>query len=134
MSQQLCEFLLTYCSSIHSTTGATPSSLFLKREVRQPNLKTNVWERQLKQKVDHDKHTRVRHFSVGDAVMIKNICSGPDCVPGIIVSKFGPLSYLVETTDNHLACRLIDHLKTRIIDSEVFPVPQPTDDDPETVC
>ena len=44
--------------------------------------------------------------------MMKNFRPGPDWIPGTIVSKLGPLSYLVETTDHQLSRRHIDHLKS----------------------
>ena len=68
-----------YCSSAHATTGVTPNSLFLKREVRtrldllRPDPKSRVLEKQAQQKVDHDRHARARQFSVGDAVMARNL-------------------------------------------------------------
>lgn len=34
LSHRLANFLLMYRSSVHSTTGVTPSSLFLRRELR----------------------------------------------------------------------------------------------------
>lgn len=58
LSHRLCNFLLTYRSTAHSTTGVSPSSLFLKREVRtrfdllRPDPESQVSEKQTKQKVD----------------------------------------------------------------------------------
>ena len=55
LSHRMSNFLLTYRSATHSTTGVTPSSLFLKREVRtrfdllRPDLKSHVLEKQSQQ-------------------------------------------------------------------------------------
>ena len=52
LSRHLNNFLLTYQSTAHSTTGVTPSSLFLKREVRtrfyllRPDVKSHVFDKQ----------------------------------------------------------------------------------------
>ena len=84
VSRRLCDFLLMYRSSVHATTGVTPNSLFLKREVRtgldllRPNSEAHVFEKQSQQKADHNKHARARQFSVGDPVMMKNSRPGPD--------------------------------------------------------
>ena len=47
LSHRLSNFLLTYRSTIHSTTGVSPCSLFLKREVRtrfdlRPDIESRV--------------------------------------------------------------------------------------------
>ena len=99
LSRRLCEFLLRYRTSAHTTTGVTSSSLFLKREPRtrldllRPDPEARVMNKQLQQKADHDQHARVRNFAVGDPVMIKNFRSGPNWIPAVIVAKLGPLSY-----------------------------------------
>ena len=88
-----------YRSSTHATTGVTPTSLFLKREVQtrldllRPDPQARVLEKQAQQKADHDQHARARQFSVGDAVMAKNLRPGPDWVPARVVARLGPLSY-----------------------------------------
>ena len=110
-----------YRSSVHATTGVTPNSLFLKREVRtkldllQPDPEARVLEEQYQQKTacGHDQHARNRQFSVGDSVMAKNFHSGSSWVPATIVSKLGPLSYLIETDDSQVMRRHVDHLKSR---------------------
>ena len=125
LSHRLCDFLLMYRSTPHSTTGVTPNSLFLKREVRtrldllQPDTEARVIEKQLQQKADHDHHTRARQFSVGDAVFVKNFRPGPDWLPANIIAKLGPLSYLVDTTDGQLWRRHVDHLKSRAVSTGI---------------
>ena len=90
LKQRLCNFLMTYRSSTHSTTGVSPSSLFLKREIRtrfyllRPNRESHVRDKQVQQKVDHDRHACVRQFAVSDPVMVKNFRTGPDWLPATI--------------------------------------------------
>lgn len=87
----------------------------------------------MQQKSDHDQRARVRQFAVGDAVAMKNFRPGPDWIPGTVVSKLGPSSYLIETTDKQLSRRHVDHLKSRVIDRETSSiiVSQPVEDDQE---
>ena len=105
---------------MHSTTGVSPCSLFLKREVHtrfdllRPDPESRVEEKQARQKVDHDRHARYRQFTVGQEVMAKNLRPGPDWVPAVVVEKLGPLSYLVETSESILWRRHVDHLKERV--------------------
>ena len=47
----------------------------------------------MQQKTDHDRHARMRQFSIGQRVMAKNLRPGPDWIPAIIVERLGPLSY-----------------------------------------
>ena len=95
----------------------TPSSLFLKRELRtrfdllRPDLESEVARKQAQQKDHHDRRSASRKFSVGDLVMAKNFRAGPDWVPATIVARLGPLSYLVETQDKLVWRRHVDHVK-----------------------
>lgn len=120
LTQRLCSFLLTYHRSPHSTTGVSPSSFFLKREVRtrldllRPDSEAHVLAKQTQQKWDHDRHSRVRHFMIGQTVMEKNFRPGPDWTPAKIAERLGPLSYLVELSDGMLWRRHVDHLKLQV--------------------
>ena len=117
LSHRLSNFLLTYRSSPHATTGVTPCSLFLKRQIRtrfdllKPNQESHVTQKQAQQKTEHDRHSKRRDFSVGQKVMAKNFRSGPKWIPAVIDEKLGPLSYLVKTVDGELWRRHVDHLK-----------------------
>ena len=54
--------------------------------------------------------------------MARNYRSGPDWIPATVVSKLGPLSYLLETEDKQLWRRHIDQVKSRA-NSPVSPSP-----------
>ena len=100
-------FLLTYRATPHSTTGTTPSMLFLGREVRtrlhllgpHGQLVKTVNERQASQKQQHDRRAQIREFFIGQEVVARNLRPGPRYVPGVVVQKQGPLSYVVEVKD-----------------------------------
>ena len=102
---RLYDFLLTYRQLVHSTTGKTPSSLFLQHELRtrfhllQPDQEARVLAKQSQQKSGHDLHARGRQFFLGQSVMAKNLRPSPKWIPAVIVKRLSPLSYLVETND-----------------------------------
>ena len=64
VSQRLCEFLLSYRNTPHSTTNEAPSMLFLKRQLRtcldllRPNVQVTVENKQAQQKKNRDVHTK----------------------------------------------------------------------------
>ena len=122
LSHHLANFLLTYRSSPHATTGVSPCSLFLKRQVRtrfdllKPNQRSHVMQKQAQQKTEHDRHAKPREFSIGQSVMARNFQSGPKWVPAVIDEKLGPLSYLVKTSQGELWRRHIDSLKGALLD------------------
>ena len=101
LEQTLATFLLQYRTTPHATTGVTPASLFLGRDLhtRLDLLKPDVgaWVRQQQgcQKKYHDLHSHSREFAVGQSVWACNMCEGPHCVPGTVVERLGPISYLI---------------------------------------
>ena len=74
---RLANFLLMYRSTPHTTTGVSPATLFLGRNLRtrldliRPDIEQRVCEKQSQQKKDHDKWVKVRTFDVGERVMVK---------------------------------------------------------------
>ena len=79
MEQRLETFLLRYRTTVHATTNATPYMLLLNRQSRtrldllRPNIESQVANRQVDQKVAHDKHSRDQEFMVGQRVMVRNL-------------------------------------------------------------
>ena len=63
LQQRIQNFLLSYRSTQHATTGSSPVKLFLQRELRiclsfvRPDLATHESNQQEKMKMHHDKHT-----------------------------------------------------------------------------
>ena len=118
LSHRLAEFLLTYRATPHATTGVSPSSLFLQRQIRtrfdllKPDVKRHVQLKQSQQKTYHDRHSRLRQFQVGQPVMAKNFRQG-NWVPGIMISSQGPLSYSIKLGDGRVWKRHVDHIRKR---------------------
>ena len=115
---QLENFLFTYCTTPHATTGVTPCSLFLGRDLRtkltliQPDVERRVREKQAAQKHQHDQHARERSFAIGQKVMVKNLRPGPAWIPEEITKQLGPVTFSVLIRDGQTWKRHVDHLKT----------------------
>lgn len=114
---QLQNFLMTYRSTPHATTGQSPASLFLGRSIRtrfdlmRPVLGEKVRVEQARQKQAHDVHTSFRQFSVGTRVMIRNDKDKSTWSPGIVRERRGPVSYLVELDSGEVQRKHVDHLR-----------------------
>ncbi|KAL5509164.1 hypothetical protein EMCRGX_G004476 [Ephydatia muelleri] len=119
LKYRLCQFLLKYRSSPHTTTDVAPCELFLKRSMRtrldmlKPDLQRMVLDQQAHQKLIHDKHARGREFVVGQNVMVRNLLNGPKWVSGVISERRGPLTYLVEVGPNQYWRRHVDHKRDK---------------------
>ena len=98
--QRLMNFLLSYRTTPHSTTNVTPCSLFLNRQVRtrfdllRPSTEEDVASKQADQKLQHDQHAKPRELFLGQRVLVRNIRPGQAWIPGTVVERNGPLSYL----------------------------------------
>ena len=110
-------FLLSYRTTPHTTTGTNPCNLFMGRSIRtrldliRPDIAQQVCEKQATQKHYHDKHTQGREFVVGQRVMVKNFRPGPTYVAGTITNIVGPLTYTICVDSGQLWKRHIDHIK-----------------------
>ena len=117
LDQRLQNFLLMYRVTPHATTGVSPCKLFLGRDLRtrlhmlEPQLGTKVRSSQATQKAPHDRRAKSRDFFVGQEVMARNPRSGANYLPGVVVQRLGPLSFLVEVGDGIVWRRHVDHLK-----------------------
>ena len=123
---RLVEFLLSYRSTIHATTNASPSELFLGRHLRtrfdlmKPDVHSTVLSKQANQKLHHDKHVKPRNMFPGTPVK---------WIPGTIAQKLGPVTYSVDIGAGRLIKRHIDHLTQRHDPSQVTePTPLPVPD------
>ena len=114
-------FLLGYRSTPHATTGRTPASLFLQRDLRtrlhllRPSFEEQVVDHQATQKKYHDQHSRTRELVVGQSVMAKNFATGVKWVPGVIIQRQSPLSYTVQTDTGLQWKRHIDNLRDHTV-------------------
>ena len=96
---ELSKFLYCYRITPHSTTGASPAELLLKRQPRslltriRPSTTARVQSTQFRQKQTHDIHTKERHFTTDDLVFIRNFANtGQRWISGIIIEARGQQS------------------------------------------
>ena len=136
LQHRISNFLLSYRSTPHTTTGVSPASLFLHRQLRtrldlvRPTVESRVLSKQSEQKSTHDRRAQERQFFVGQTVMARNLRPGPEWVPAVVVERLGPLTYLVETTDQLIWKRHIDLLRELHVQSHSE---TPSSDDTEVV-
>ena len=107
MEHRLADFLLRYRTTPHSTTGATPAELLMKRRLRsrlslvKPDLAQEIENKQSKQKQYKDlKNHKDRQFSENDIVRVRNTQAKGNIVRwilGRVVKACGPRTYLVKT-------------------------------------
>ena len=117
LAHRMNNFLLTYRTTPHSTTGTPPSELLMGRalctrwDIMKPDVGQRVCWRQAKQKEGKDQNTKLRHFVMGQSVMVKNFRPGPTWVPDIIAQQLGPLTYMIEISVGKFWKRHVDHVK-----------------------
>lgn len=118
LEHRLANFLLKYRVTPHTTTGVSPSELFLKRQLRtrltlvKPDIGKSVEKSQQRMKDFHDRgKVKVRQFEEGDQVQVKTTIQPGKWkwLPGTVNKVCGPLTYLVQVGNRKRFCHL-DHL------------------------
>ena len=121
--QCLDSFLLTYRSTKHPTTGQTPASLFLGRELRtrmslvKPSVATTVEGKQTEQRLHHDKSPNLREFYPGEQVLVKDFRVEGTWHSGTIAERTAPKSYIVSMDDGRVWKRHIDQMRRADVNS-----------------
>ena len=128
MKHRLANLLIKYRSTPHSVTGRTPAELMVKRQLRtkltllKPNLVQAVENKQMKQKLYHDKSQVERGFTVNEPVRVRITNRGftsqsAKWSPGVVLEVCGDRWYLVQMSAvtrrvhaDHLI-RALDNLK-----------------------
>ncbi|XP_056097641.1 uncharacterized protein K02A2.6-like [Rhinichthys klamathensis goyatoka] len=116
---KLARALFSYRITPQSTTGKSPAELLCGRKLRStldlihPDFKSQVQEKQMKQKFYHDRHARERLVTEGDQVYTKNFGSGPIWVPGTVQKQTGPVSCTVALGNGQIVRRHIDQVRNR---------------------
>ena len=140
VQKQLSRFLFHYRSTPHTTTGLTPAEMLMGRRLRthldvmRPDIAARVRARQVRQKAQHDAHTKERSFSEGESVFVRNFAPGQKWLAGTIVSINGQSLLMVELTDGRTVRRHVDHIQSRYVSpsvvsngDELLDLPMPTD-------
>ncbi len=101
MTLQHCiaNFLFSYRNMPHTTTKKTPAELFLKRQVRtrlslvKPDVSQSFQAGSFPSQSAGKK--KLRSFSVGQVVLVRNYRGGEKWLDGKITEILGPVTYLV---------------------------------------
>lgn len=116
---KLARALFSYRITPQSTTGKSPAELLCGRKLRStldlihPDFKSQLQEKQMKQKFYHDRHAKKRHVTEGDQVYTKNFGSGPIWIPGTVQKQTGPVSCTVALGNGQVVRRHIDQVRSR---------------------
>ncbi|KAK3100735.1 hypothetical protein FSP39_024398 [Pinctada imbricata] len=119
IQEKINNFLFRYRITPHTTTGASPAELLMKRKLKSkldlvfPNMEEKVVNKQNIQKHYKDKTAKERDFDLESKVYAKNFSSGDKWLPGYITEKSGPLSYRIRLSDDNIIRRHVDHLRPR---------------------
>ena len=114
LNQRLTEFLFSYRSTPHSTTGISPMELFVQRRLKtkfdllRPDRKKVVTFRQGGQK-PHSRNAVLRSYPVGSDIMVRDYRLADKWIPGTIVQKLGPVTYEVDLGSGNLVKPMCDH-------------------------
>ena len=99
IQRRIQNFLLSYRSTPHATTGSSPTKLFLQRELRirlslvTPDIGSHVASQQDKMKCNHGKFAKYREIAVGDCVLARDHLSGQKCQAGTVVQQTSLLPF-----------------------------------------
>ena len=116
LQQSIQNFLLSYRSTQHVTTGSSPAKLFLQRELcthlslARPDLASHVSCQQEKMKMHHDKHAKFREIAVGDTVLARDHLPGKKWQPGAIVQYPSSHSCRLHLDDGRVWRRHVDDI------------------------
>jgi hypothetical protein len=109
--------------------------MLMKRKLRtrldaiRPNIQVRVDSKQFSQKVNHDKHTKLRTFNTNDSVYAENYATGPRWIAGLILERVGSCMFTVQLDDGRVWRRHVDQLRPRQllvtppINDPIAPVP-----------
>ncbi|XP_048828016.1 uncharacterized protein K02A2.6-like [Brienomyrus brachyistius] len=107
-------FLFGYRNTPHTTTGKTPAELFLRRQLR-TRLSLLRPEFSHRMQTETEPHLpRVRSFSVGQQVLVKNYRGGEKWLNGVIREVLGPVTYNVEVDGKCVKKHVNQMLSTKV--------------------
>ena len=101
LETRLSKFLLNYRITPHSSIGSSPAELMWGRtltsklDLLRPDVDQKAQQATDCQKSSHDGHSSQRQFAVNETVYARNYSSGPQWLPGKIVSLQGNVMYCV---------------------------------------
>ena len=131
LEHTLSTFLMQHRSTPHATTGISPTSLLLDRNLHtcldllKPDIGKCVRRCQDLPKARHNQHGQKRELTVGQSVWVKILHGGPRWVTGVIAKVCGPVSYLVKLSNGDKWHQNFDQLRRNDSGTEVSAAPPP---------
>ena len=111
---------MTYRTTSHSATNCTTAELLFGRRLRtaldiiKPSLSNNM-EKNRNDMICRAQNRRMREFSNGQEVFIRNFGVGSRWISGAIVNSSRPLTRLIKLEDGKTVIRHADHIRNRYI-------------------
>ncbi|XP_064470249.1 uncharacterized protein K02A2.6-like [Ornithodoros turicata] len=134
LEARLNSFLLAYRNTPQASTQQSPAALLLGRPLRtrldllRPDSEATVRYHQFKG--SQRRRMKDRQFAVGANVLVKNFREGPKWLMARVLSRSGPVSYLLQVNSPRgpqLWKRHIDHIHARSTASEADDHPEEQD-------
>ena len=103
----------------HVTTNATPSELFVRRHLRthfdflRKHLKEVVWTNQAERKQAFGRRTKYECFFPKSPVLVRDYLEENKWIPGMVLRKFGQVTYLTDVGKGQVWKRHLDQLRHR---------------------
>ena len=120
LETRVSRFLFHYRTTPNTTTGHTPAELMMGRQLCshltlvRPSIAMQVSANQQRQKDDHDRGSRGKHFKEGDPVYVRDFPAGKSWLPGQVKEVQGQSSVVVELDDSRVVRRHVDHARYRV--------------------
>ena len=106
---------MSYRTTPTTTTGQTPSELFLARRLRtwiKPDLTDRMNLKNTQAKYHQNKRRApIRKFNSGESVLVRNYIGKPKWLSGNIIQKIAPLSYTVKVRERMIR-KHVDHIRS----------------------
>ena len=118
LQTKLSRFLLCYRTTPTTSTGLTPSELFMKRRLRtrldllKPSVEERMSNYQEVTKQYADRKAKARNFEIGEPVFVENVKGQPKWVPATVTEKIGSVMYRVQV-NNESWRRHADQIRMR---------------------
>ena len=112
---KLARFLLVYRSTPNTTIGESPAELLFHRPIQTrlslitPSVSATVGNRQADQKSYRNQRSKERQFKVNQSVLVEDHSGNSKWMPGIILSRLGPMNYEV-LVNNKVFKRHVDQI------------------------
>ena len=100
LQKKLVNFLIAYRNAPQSTTDESLAQLFMRRSLGtrleriRPDVERTV--RRSQEKVEERIKSKVRTFSIGEHVMVRDYRNNHKWMPGTVSKQTGPVSYKIE--------------------------------------